>query len=76
VHFTIDAAAVAGESRLPDRAGAGPGGIVGVAASAGVARIDPRSNLTVGQRAVLAVEVERLHFFNPGTGAPGTTSGG
>ncbi len=75
VHFTIDAAAVAGEYGLPDRGGDGPAEIVDVPASAGVARIDPRSQLTVGQRAVLAVDVERLHLFDPGTGAAIATSG-
>jgi multiple sugar transport system ATP-binding protein len=76
VHFTMDAPAIAGESGLPDRAADGPAEITGVPATAGVARVGPRSQLTVGQRAVLAVDVDGLHFFDPGTGAAIETTRG
>jgi hypothetical protein len=35
----------------------------------GVARIDPRSAIRTRGRAVFGVDVERLHFFDPATGA-------
>jgi multiple sugar transport system ATP-binding protein len=43
-----------------DRLGAGP---------AGVARVDPRSRIQPHSRTDFAVDVERLHFFDPATGA-------
>ena len=36
---------------------------------AGVARVSPRSTIQPHGRAVLAVDTERLHFFDPATGA-------
>ena len=39
------------------------------AAASGVARVDPRSAVRPHAPAVLRVNVERLHFFDPATGA-------
>ena len=36
---------------------------------AGVARVAPRSRIQPHSRTVLAVDTERLHFFDPATGA-------
>jgi multiple sugar transport system ATP-binding protein len=65
-HFTIDARKV-GEETLP--AGADQGEIVAASVAEGVARIDPRSAIRTRGRAVFGVDVERLHFFDPATGA-------
>jgi hypothetical protein len=35
----------------------------------GVARIDPRPAIRTRGRAVFGVDMERLHFFDPATGA-------
>jgi multiple sugar transport system ATP-binding protein len=65
-HFTIDARKVR-EETLP--AGADQGEIVAASVAEGVARIDPRSAIRTRGRAVFGVDVERLHFFDPATGA-------
>jgi hypothetical protein len=36
---------------------------------AGVARVTPRARIQPHSRIVLAVDTERLHFFDPATGA-------
>jgi multiple sugar transport system ATP-binding protein len=58
VYFRIDG--VAGETRGAD-AGAGLGG-------AFVARLDPRTHPSPGQRLRLAPDVDRAHFFDPADG--------
>jgi multiple sugar transport system ATP-binding protein len=73
VHFTIDARKVR-EETVP--AGADQGEIVAASVAEGVARIDPRSAIRSRGRAVLGVDVERLHFFDPGTGATIAPAGG
>jgi hypothetical protein len=45
------------------------GEIVAAAAASGVARVDPRSAVRPHAPAVLQVDIERLHFFDPATGA-------
>jgi multiple sugar transport system ATP-binding protein len=55
----LPAANVAAESQ---------GEIVAAAVSSGVARIDPRARIRPHTPAVLAVDVERLHFFDPASG--------
>jgi hypothetical protein len=35
----------------------------------GVARIDPRSQIHAREQAVFNVDVQRLHFFDPDSGA-------
>ena len=66
VHFTIDARKVR-EETVP--AGADQGEIVAASVAEGVARIDPRSAIRTRGRATFGVDVERLHFFDPETGA-------
>jgi multiple sugar transport system ATP-binding protein len=75
VHFQIDAASV----RSEDVAAAGEdveersdftSGVSGLASrAAGIARIEARSAIRAGERARLAVDTERLYFFDPGSGA-------
>ena len=45
------------------------GEIVAAAVASGVARVDPRATIRPHAPAVLQVDVERLHFFDPATGA-------
>jgi multiple sugar transport system ATP-binding protein len=66
VHFTIDALKVR-EETVP--AGADQGEIVAASVAEGVARIDPRSAIRARGRAIFGVDTERLHFFDPATGA-------
>ncbi len=70
VHFTIDARRVREESELREQPGTGAdqGEIVAASVSEGVARVDPRSAIRARGRAVLGVDTERLHFFDPDTG--------
>jgi len=42
--------------------------IAGAAVGKGVARVDPRVRVVAGERITLAVDVARLHFFDPDTG--------
>ncbi len=44
------------------------GEIVAATVAGGVARVDPRAKIRPHASAVLAVDVERLHFFDPATG--------
>jgi hypothetical protein len=44
------------------------GEIAGASASEGIARVDPRIRIAVGDRLPLAVDVDRLHFFDVETG--------
>ncbi|MGH2850286.1 MAG: ABC transporter ATP-binding protein [Solirubrobacteraceae bacterium] len=71
VHFSIDA------TRYRDPAGEPVGGeggdevaseIGGAAAGTGVARVDPRLTVAMGAHLRLAVDVDRLHFFDRGSG--------
>jgi len=70
VHFSIDARRVREESEL--RGQAPPSGeqgeIVAASVTEGVARIDPRAQIKPRERTVFAVDVERLHYFDPETG--------
>ncbi len=75
-HFTIDAPRVREEFELRDQlsTGAEQGEIIAASVAEGVARIDPRSRIEAGDRAVLGVDVERIHYFDPASGtaiAPG-----
>jgi hypothetical protein len=45
------------------------GDITGAAAAEGVARVDPRVAVAAGDRVALAVDVQRLHFFEADTGS-------
>jgi multiple sugar transport system ATP-binding protein len=76
VHFTIDARRVREESELRGQATAAAqqGEIVAASVTEGVARIDPRAQIQPRERTVFALDVERLHYFDPATGlAIGTT---
>ncbi len=80
VHFHLDARRVREESELRGQLSAtqdlpaanvaaeSPGEIVAATVASGVARIDPRARIRPHTPAVLAVDVERLHFFDPATG--------
>ena len=45
------------------------GEIVAAAVASGVARVDPRAAIRPHARRCWQVNVERLHFFDPATGA-------
>jgi multiple sugar transport system ATP-binding protein len=62
VHFTIDAARV-----LPEGAQEEESDQL-VDHGEGIARVDPRSPLRPGDHGRFAVDVERIHFFDPDTG--------
>jgi multiple sugar transport system ATP-binding protein len=83
VHFLVDARRVREEAELRGQLSATPadagvaapdaevesqGEIVAAAVATGVARIDPRATIRPHAPAVLVVDVERLHFFDPATG--------
>jgi multiple sugar transport system ATP-binding protein len=78
VHFSTDARRVRnrGGAWTADAAAAqASGDIAGASAAEGVARVDPRVSVAAGERVALAVDVDRLHFFDAETGeaigAPG-----
>jgi hypothetical protein len=78
VHFHLDARRVREEAELRGQLNAGQdpsanvaesqGEIVAATVSSGVARVDPRAAIRPHAPAVLAVDVGRLHFFDPATG--------
>jgi multiple sugar transport system ATP-binding protein len=72
VHFRIDASRLqAGDARLSTEEDTelSSGEIGEETTTAGVARVPPQSEIRRGQRAVFDVAVERLHLFDPDTGA-------
>jgi multiple sugar transport system ATP-binding protein len=72
VHFNIDAPRVRGEDATSEDAAAlssgSAGEVVAAAMAEGVARVDPRSKMKVGSKALFAVDVERLHYFDRDSG--------
>jgi hypothetical protein len=72
VHFSIDATRYRDPASEPI---GGEGGeelaseIGGGAAGTGVARVDPRLTVAMGAHLRLAVALDRLHFFDRGSGA-------
>ncbi len=70
VHFSTDARRVRnrGGAWTPDAAVQASGDIAGATAAEGVARVDPRVPVAPGDLVSLAVEVDRLHFFDAETG--------
>jgi len=71
LHFSTDARTVRNRSGVftadPGVQHAS-GDIAGASATEGVARLDPRVRIAVGDRVDLAVDVDRLHFFDAETG--------
>jgi ABC-type sugar transport system ATPase subunit len=68
VHFTIDARRVRAEDvQDPEDAAGLEGGELNIQGE-GVARIDPRAEVKVGQRARFRLSPERLHFFDSDSG--------
>ena len=70
LHFSTDARMVLNRGGVwtADVAVDASADIAGAAATEGVARIDPRVPITVGDQLTLAVDVDRLHFFDAETG--------
>jgi multiple sugar transport system ATP-binding protein len=66
VHFTIDAPRVHAEDVQEDAAGLDAGELD--IAGEGVARIDPRAAVKVGQRMRFRLNPDRLHFFDSDSG--------
>jgi multiple sugar transport system ATP-binding protein len=65
IHFAIDAKRVEVEGAMEDDDDLTPATLQ---TAQGVARIEPRSNVTRGDRVRLSVNPIRLHFFDPETG--------
>jgi multiple sugar transport system ATP-binding protein len=71
IHFSTDARTVRsrGDAETSDPAEVrASGDIAGATAAEGVARVDPRVRVNVGERIALAVDVRLLHFFDAETG--------
>jgi multiple sugar transport system ATP-binding protein len=71
LHFSIDAARYrdAVDAAVVDGAHPVASGISDGASGTGVARVDPRLTIAMGARLRLAVDVDRLHFFDRDSGA-------
>jgi multiple sugar transport system ATP-binding protein len=74
VHFQLDAQRIGDEPAVLVRGDDPPGPpdrrcAPRPAQPAGVARVGPRASIQPHGRAVFAVDTERLHFFDPATGA-------
>jgi ABC-type sugar transport system ATPase subunit len=70
LHFSTDARIIRNRGGVfaADTAAQASGEISGVSATEGVARVDPRVRIRVGDRVALALDVGRLHFFDIETG--------
>jgi multiple sugar transport system ATP-binding protein len=68
VHFSTDARTVRNHGGVFTADANASGAIAGAAATEGVARVDPRVRITDGDHLTLAVDVDRLHFFDAETG--------
>jgi multiple sugar transport system ATP-binding protein len=71
VHFAIDAPSFrdrAETATADDNPGGSSEGIAGAPVANSIARIDPGARVATGQSTTLVVDVEHLHFFDPGTG--------
>jgi multiple sugar transport system ATP-binding protein len=76
VHFSTDARMVRNRGGVFTADAEAAGEIAGASASEGIARIDPRVPVTVGDQLALAVDVDRLHFFELDTGEAIRSAGG
>jgi multiple sugar transport system ATP-binding protein len=70
VHFATDAQPVREKTEWVDenQPDGVASGIAGAETGKGVARVDPRAHVAAGDRIALAVDIERLHFFERGSG--------
>lgn len=73
VHFSVDARRIQTSETLAiddeqDSEMLGKGEIGASAMASGVARIDPRAEVTRGKRVTFAVALARIHLFDPDTG--------
>jgi multiple sugar transport system ATP-binding protein len=70
LHFSTDARTVRNRGGVftADADAHASGGIAGEAATESVARIDPRVQIAAGDQVTLAVDVDRLHFFDAESG--------
>lgn len=68
VHYSTDARTVRNRTGVWTADATVQGEIAGAAASEGVARVDPRVPVAVGDRLTFAVDVSRLSFFDAETG--------
>jgi multiple sugar transport system ATP-binding protein len=77
IHFSTDARTVRNRGGVftaaPDVDASGD--IAGAAATEGVARVDPRVRVAVGEQVTFVVDVDRLHFFDLETGDAIATAG-
>ena len=68
LHFSTDARTVRNHGGVFTADAAASGDIAGASATEGVARVDPRVRIADGDQLTLAVDVDRLHFFDLETG--------
>jgi multiple sugar transport system ATP-binding protein len=68
VHFSTDARMVRNRGGVFTADADAAGEIAGASATEGVARVDPRVQVTVGDQLPLAVDLDRLHFFDAESG--------
>jgi multiple sugar transport system ATP-binding protein len=70
LHFSTDARTVHNRGGVftADADAPTAGGIAGAAATESVARVDPQARIAVGDQVTLAVDVDRLHFFDAESG--------
>ena len=70
LHFSTDARTVRNRGGVftADADAHTAGGIAGAAATESVARVDPHARIAVGDQVTLAVDVDRLHFFDAESG--------
>jgi multiple sugar transport system ATP-binding protein len=68
VHFATDASRVRSTGGAWTADATAHGEIVGASAAEGVARVDPRVPVAPGDRIALAVDMDRVHFFDAETG--------
>jgi multiple sugar transport system ATP-binding protein len=71
VHLSVEAAAPTGHEDLAELARDRGGTPLAAAQNTSllVARFSPRSQVSVGDRSLAAIATERMHFFDPATGA-------